>query len=396
MVQVSMSMIIPSFLFFSIYCIVNVYLPVFFRNMGFSSTAIGMLLSLFEISGIACTFFISKFPEKSGKYGMWLLVFAVSLAILPFPLLLSSLPIMIIALLAYSVPTKATIPVSDAFIHLRLGKKSERYGMIRAFGSLGFVTMSLVMQYFVDSDTVSSFESALWMASPGILLCISFLCIPRLLKPLAHAHDDLETNIDEKPVHTKKLKHFFTQFSPTYWLIIVVLTFGNIGQFGPFKFFSLYVKEYLHSDSFSLLWAISVACEIPALFFSYKFIRRFGSKNLILFCVGMISVRSFLYVLFPSVEGAAFAQVFHCFTFGLLHPASVLFIAEEVKGKKNGVMAQAISSVGSAGFASVIGSFIGGIIIDQYGYPELYTIFGVFPLIGIALYFLLRSKIKKS
>ncbi len=389
-----MSMIIPSFLFFSIYCIVNVYLPVFFRNMGFSSTAIGLLLSILEVSGIVFTFIISKFPEKSGKYGRWLLIFSVSLALLPFPLLLSPLPVMLVALMLYAIPTKATVPISDTFINLRLGKKSERYGMVRAFGSLGFVVMSLIMQRFVDSDTITLFNSALWMAVPGILLCISFICIPRLLKPLLSPHSDEQIHIEQYTNNPALKKTFFTQFSPTYWLIIIVLTFGNIGMFGPFRFFSLYVKEYLHSDSFSLLWAISVACEIPALFFSYKFIRRFGSKNLILFCVAMISVRSFTYVLFPSVEGAAFAQVLHFFTFGLLHPATVIFIADETRGKKNAVMAQAISSVGSAGLASVIGSFVGGIIIDYYGYAHLYTISGIFPLAGLLLYFITHKKLQ--
>ncbi len=361
--------------------------------MGYSSTLIGVLLSLLEISGIVVTFFISKFPEKSGKYGMWLLLFGVSLALLPFPLLLAPFPIMIIALLLYAIPTKAAVPISDSFINLRLGNRRDRYGMVRAFGSMGFVTMSLIMQYFVNSDTISLFESAVWMAVPGGLLCLSLIAIPRLLKPIVQEHASKDTKSEQKAIEQTKPTNFFTQFSPAYWLIILVLTFGNIGQFGPFKFFSLYVKEYLHSDSFSLLWAISVICEIPALFFSYKFIRRFGSKSLILFCVAMISVRSFIYVLFPTVEGAALGQVFHCFTFGLLHPASVVFIADEVKGKKNGVMAQAISSVGSAGLASVIGSFAGGIIIDRFGYPQLYIFFGIFPLIGLAIYYLFRKKV---
>ncbi len=392
MVQVRMSMAIPSFLFFSIYCIVNVYLPIFFRNMGYSATFIGFLLSLFEISGIVFTFFMCKFPEKSGKYGKWLLSLGFLLIVLPFPMLMLSLPVTIIGIILYSVPVKAYIPISDSFIHARLGERSERYGMIRAFGSLGFVVMSLIMQYFVNSDTVSLFESSLWMAVPAALMCVSILAIPKLLIPLKSTPEEKCIDVPELEEKPKQTKHFFKQFSLQYWLIVIVLTFGNIGQYGPFKFFSLYVKEYLESDSFSMLWAISVACEIPTLFFSYKFIRRFGSKNLILFCVAMISIRSFLYVILPSVQGAALAQIFHMFTFGLLHPASVIFIANEVKESKNGVLAQAISSVGSAGLASVIGSFVGGIIIDKYGYPQLYTIFGFIPLIGIVIYFVFRKK----
>ncbi len=393
MVQVSMSMAIPSFLFFSIYCIVNVYLPIFFRNMDYTATSIGFLLSLFEISGIIFTFVLCKFPEKTGKYGKWMLILGLFLIVMPFPLLLSTLPITVCAIILYAIPVKAYIPISDTFINLRLGDRSEKYGTIRAFGSLGFVAMSLLMQYTVDSNTITQFQSVLWTSIPAVFMCISILAIPKLMKPFLHTHADEQTEVLVETKSSIQSKSFFKQFSPQYWLIIVVITFGNLGQFGPQRFFSLYVKEYLHSDSFGLLWAISVLFEIPALFFSYKFIRKFGSKNLILFAVGMISVRAFMYVLFPSLTGAAFAQVLHAITFGLLHPASVVFIAEEVRGTKNGVLGQAISTVGSAGIATVLGSFAGGIIIDAYGYLQLYTIFGFIPLIGLVVYFLLRKKV---
>ncbi len=386
-----MSMAIPSFLFFSTYCVVNVYFPIFFRNMGYSTTTIGVLLALLDISGIFFTFFICKFPEKSGKYGLWLLLLTVLLVILPFPLLLLTFPVTVVAIMLYAIPNKAFIPISDSFIHQRLGDKSDKYGMIRAFGSLGFVVMSLVMQYFVNSDSISLFEGALWMSVPAILLCVSLVAIPKLLKPLHSGHSP-STNEDFVETKTSETKNFFKQFSPMYWLIIIVLTFGNFTQFGASKFFSLYVKEYLHSDSFSLLWAISVFFEIPGLFFSYKFIRRFGSRKVIVFGVAVISLRSFMYVLFPSVLGAAVTQTLHAITFGLLHPASVIFIAEEVRGTKNAVMGQAISTVGSVGVASILGSFIGGVIIDTYGYAQLYTIFGILPLVGLLIYGIFRKK----
>ncbi len=361
--------------------------------MGYSATVIGVLMSIFEISGIIFTLILSKFPSKSGKYGLWLLFLGIMCTVLSFPVLLSPLPVMCIALALFAIPVKSIIPISDAFIHLRLADKSERYGMIRAFGSLGFVVMSFIMQAFVNTDTITPFEGSIWLATPPFLMSVSLFFFPNLLRPLKESAQAAQVHVQKKPVTNEEKQGFFKQFSPHYWLIVVVVTFGYFTQQGTARFFSLYVKEHLGSDAFGFLWALSVICEIPTLFFSYRFIRHFGSKKLILFCVAMISVRSFVYVLFPSVIGATFAQLFHCATFGLLYPAVVVFIAQEVKNAKNAVLAQAISSVGSAGLASVLGSFIGGIVIDMFGYTTMYTLFGFIPLIGLGLYFFLRKRV---
>ncbi len=358
--------------------------------MGLSSSAIGVLLALLETSGIVFTFFISKFPSKSGKYGMWLLLLGVILAVIPFPMLLSPFYITVLCIILYAIPIKAAVPISDSFINLRLSEQPEKYGIVRTFGSLGFVAMSLLMQYFVQIDNLSLLQSSIWMSAPAILMCVTLLLIPKILKPLGElCENKKDTHIAKGDSNTS----FFKKFTPLYWLMIVVLSFGNLAQFGPFKFFSLYVNEYLKSDSFAFLWALSAICEIPTMFFSYRFIRRFGSKNLILFCVAMISVRSFVYVLIPTVTGAAIGQLFHCFTFGLLHPATVVFISQEVKDSKNLVLGQAISSVGSAGIASVIGSFAGGFVIEYFGYTQLYIFSGFIPLVGLLLYFILRKKV---
>ncbi len=384
-------MAIPLFFFFSAFAILNVYLPVFFSNMGYSSTTIGFLLSSFEIAGIFFTFILCRLPQKSGKYGLWLLLFSFLLIILPLPML--NLPFWgtFLCILLYAIPIKTAVPVSDSLVNIKLGDHSDKYGMVRVFGSLGFIVCSLLLQFFINPEALSQIQSSLIMIIPGVLMVSSLLLTPNLLKPVPVDDDSVEQK--NTPISEQK-KGFFKQFSPLFWLIIIVLTFGNFGQYGPYKFFSLYVKDFLHSDSYGYLWAFATICEVPTLFFSYLFVRKFGSKNLILFCVAMISVRNFVYVLFPSVGGAALGQFFHCFTFGILHPATVIFIAQEAKGKKQ-VTAQAISSVGSAGFASVCGSFLGGIVIDHLGYTQLYVIFGCVPLIGLALYFFLHKKVCK-
>ncbi len=375
------------FFFFSSFAILNVYLPIFFRNMGYSSTAIGFLMSLLEISGIVFTFLLCKLPQKTGKYGLWLVLTSVLLILIPIPLLNFGFFMSALCIVLYAIPIKTSVPISDSYINILLGKNSDKYGMVRVFGSLGFIVTSLLFQFFIKPEELSQTQSTLLMMIPGVLMLISLLVTPKLLVPV-------DVPVIPKVTDTEKnSKSIFTQFSPTFWLFLIVLTFANFGNSGPAKFFSLYVNEFLKSDAYGFLWALSTICEVPTLFFSFLFIRKFGSKKLILFCVAMIAIRNFVYFLFPSVTGAAFGQMFHCFTFGLLYPSTVIFIAQEAVGSKQ-VIAQALFSVGSAGLASVLGSLLGGIIIDHLGYPSLYAIFGTVPLVGLFLYFILHKKCK--
>ena len=51
----------PYFLLFSIYAIVNTYLPIMLRTLGFSTAQIGILLGVIEIAGVCAPFFILRY-----------------------------------------------------------------------------------------------------------------------------------------------------------------------------------------------------------------------------------------------------------------------------------------------------------------------------------------------
>ena len=48
---------VPYFLLFSIYAIINAYLPIMLRTLGFSTAQIGILLGIIEIVGVCAPFF---------------------------------------------------------------------------------------------------------------------------------------------------------------------------------------------------------------------------------------------------------------------------------------------------------------------------------------------------
>mgnify|MGYP002740656595 FL=1 len=77
----------PYFLLFSIYAIVNTYLPIMLRTLGFSTAQIGILLGVIEIAGVCAPFFITRRLDKTGRYGLVMCIFGFDIALLLLPLL---------------------------------------------------------------------------------------------------------------------------------------------------------------------------------------------------------------------------------------------------------------------------------------------------------------------
>lgn len=423
-----MNMIVPSFFLFAVYAGITAWLPLFLRNMGYSVVHIGFLLAVFEVFGVIVPFFTGNIPAKNGKYGLFLFINGCVLALIPC--VMFSLPLFALTALClavYASAIKAVIPVSDSFIGLQLGTKRDRYGRIRAVGSLGFVVANIVMQRFIHIDTISALETVLWMTVPAVLFSLSLIVIPGIMTPLlppsphvtgtAPSESDPavgtpadrtekpeKTELPEKPKIPRgffgtiagAFSLFFGQFSPYYWLVLALIFLTMFGQAPTNHFFSMYVREYLHSDAAGFLWVLSALSEIPFMFFSNRFIRRYGSVKLLLFCSVASSVRNLVYVCFPSVAGAAAAQLFNSVTFGLFHPAAVMFAAQHARRKEQYVLSQLLYSICAIGTAKILASALGGIVVHRFGYGFLYASYSAFPLAGILLFAVLNKRTKQA
>ena len=448
-----MNMIVPSFFLFAVYAGITAWLPLFLRNMGYSVVHIGFLLAVFEVFGVIVPFFSGNIPAKNGKYGLFLFINGCVLALIPC--VMFSLPLFALTALClavYASAIKAVIPVSDSFIGLQLGTKRDRYGRIRAVGSLGFVVANIVMQRFIHIDTISTFATVLWMTVPAVLFSLSLIVIPGIMAPLPPPSPNVTGNAQalqrssdltgtapsesavkaesdpaagnapaagtptdrtEKPEKTELPENpkiprgffgtiarafslFFGQFSPYYWLVLALIFLTMFGQAPTNHFFSMYVREYLHSDAAGFLWVLSALSEIPFMFFSNRFIRRYGSVKLLLFCSAASSVRNLVYVCFPSVAGAAAAQLFNSVTFGLFHPAAVMFAAQHARRKEQYVLSQLLYSICAIGTAKILASALGGIVVHRFGYGFLYASYSAFPLAGILLFAVLNKRAKQA
>lgn len=382
---------IPYFLLFAVYGVVNAYLPIFLFSLGYSATHIGLLQGIFEASGLFFPFFISSKVDKKGNYGSVMVLLGLLMVILLPPLVyLPNFWITAILLALFAIGFKGIVPVADALVSRRLGAGNNGYGQIRVLGSIGFVFITLLLQFTPLIKVDSPFSIALWIGLPSILFSLSIITIPGLLKKFPPVSQQSETTsgIVLKETGLSTLK----QFSFAFWIGISLIFFGFLGMTPFARFFSLYVQEYLHLKSYAGLWALAAAAEVPFMFFSGMFIKRYGAEKIIVLSLFAIFIRNIMYVVFPTFGGAIAGQLLHSICFGLFHPAAVVFVCHHAPKKLMAVALTLYSSV-AVSLGSVIGNVIGGMIIDSFGYQFLFIFFALFPLLGILLFLFFRKQL---
>ena len=371
---------LPYFLLFSIYAIVNTYMPIMLKELRFSASEIGILLGIIEVAGACVPFLITPQLDRTGRYGTVMYIFGLDIALLLLPLLrFHSFFVTAVCLAVFAVGFKGLVPVLDGFTAKALRADGAQYGKIRALGSAGFVCMSVFLQFSPFISGKKPF-SVITGVSIGAILFVASLCrLPDLQAFVHSAPAPAASGTERAPV----------SFPKPFWECLLLIFFAFLGLVPCQRFFSLYVEEYIGIEASAGLWALSAMAEIPIMIISGKLIQYFGKERLLAVCLCSIVIRNCCYVVLHGISGAIAGQLLHSISFGLFYPLSVLLCVSHSLGRTATAMTF-FTAVN--GFANVIGSITGGYIIEYAGYPALFLCFSVFPLIGIGLYFYMMRR----
>jgi len=308
--------------------------------------------------------------------------------------LIPGLGVIIFSPACFATTYRASIPVSDSIANRMLLAHPHRYGASRAVGSLGFVVMAVLLQFCTDFSKAKPFETIFWIASPAAALCLAIVFVPGVFGCTSDAPRDIKhTHIRRSFTElANNGMEFFHGFSKHYWAGMLLIFLAFLGLTPANRLLSLYVEEYLNVRASSIMWALSAGAEIPAMLLSNRFIKSFGVTKTMSIATATIVLRLLTYVLIPNIYGAMAAQLLHFFNYGLFHPAAVYFATHNApRGKL--MISLSIYSLCANSLANILGCFIGGLIIDAFGFPTLFVSFSFFPIIALVMYNVVRRRI---
>jgi PPP family 3-phenylpropionic acid transporter len=346
-----------------------------------------MLLAACEGAAILSPFVMGFFADRFKCYrpvlliSLWMSLFCSVILCLSGNLLLCA-----IVLPVLSFFYRAVQPLTDAISTIKLGKEGN-YGKYRALGSLVFFFLVIFFQFTPVFAPKTAANIAFWAAVCSFVSIILMMLIPR-----PYFVNDSKPTYAASNKEVARLRHGvgFKLWSPLFITGFSIIFLNRLAMSPINGFLSLYVVEYLKWDAVGFMWALSSGSEIAFIFLSKGLIRRFGALPLIAFATLAILVRYLIILVFPSNGGIVAAQLTHSVCYGIFHPAAVSFIASCVPPEKRALGMSMYLSLGT-GVPTLIGNIAGGFIVEYYGYHTLFMFFGIFAVIGAALYFVTKK-----
>ncbi|HEY9594947.1 MAG TPA: MFS transporter [Spirochaetia bacterium] len=345
------------------------YLQLYLKARGMSPSRIGVLLGLLELAGVVGPILIGRLADRRTAYRALLaLCFLVPAAVFIPMQLTAAFPVYLVCIVVMGFTYRATIPLLDSLVSRILPDPTQQYGPLRVAGSLGFIAVSLFLQF---SGLVSGDSSLSILITFGVGAIVA-AAMTVLLPPAPRAHATHRSG----PVRG--------EFDARFWVVIVVILLGRFGIGAYYSFFSLYLKQTFPDSGVSLLWAIGPLAEAGPILFSGSIIRRFGVRAMLVVSLAAVTVRLFLFSVAPSIAVVALAQLLHAFTFGTFHTASVAYINGKISPARRGMGMAIYNSVG-LGLSAFLASVIGGFVLENHGFVFLFVSYAAVPLLGILI-----------
>ena len=351
--------------------VLNPYLPILLQAKGFSLSQVGILLGIGGVAGIVGPVVFGRIADASHQFRL-LAFFAICFCALMLSLL-HIIPGFVVAVIFTSfigISYKSIETVLTTHFGIVHPDPVGNYGKIRVFSSMGFIVSSAVFATLQPMRADSSISIVRTFLVASALYGAVLFLLPAAPR-------------SQQRVEPKKGD---TGFPVSFYILILVIFLGRFSMSAHYSFFSIFLREKVGFQLISVYWALGSVAEIPAIFYSDRIIRRMGVSRTLHLSLIAISVRLLLYAFFPHRWVVLAAQLLHAFTLGTFHTASVSFIYSRIGSSNRGVAFALYSSLG-IGLSLFLGSWIGGIILESYGFRVLFSLFSLPTLLGMGILF---------
>lgn len=355
------------------------YLQIIFRNKGYSHSLSGVLIALCQLSAIIMPLMVSSISDKRGKTKNMIILCGILSIILAFPFLLSeNLTLVVVSAFLLNGFFWCLNPLSDGYINRKLSGDSSRYGLIRAMGTLSYVTALImfgVTGFPHENDNTS------------ILKCM-MIFIPLLVIGASFLKENKRVNEKEE-----KGKLFsFSWFPKRFYIFMAIVALTRVGQAVVEKLLASYMTENLGlGDSFVLFVALGAIFEFFCMIIFGKLNKKgvLSSTTILTISAIGLTLRLLLYLI-PGLPAFIVAQTLHGLTFGALHLCATSYTAANCS-KNHYDLGMTLYWSLATNLPEMLGAFLGGFIIDKYGYPMLFFSYSFFPLLAVILSLVFRK-----
>ncbi|MHB8961831.1 MAG: MFS transporter [Saccharofermentanales bacterium] len=346
--------------FWSAYCTLFAFLVLYLKTRSYNEIQIGIIMSAISITSIIGQPFWGHYSDRKNTLRNVLVacMLASGFIALLIPVFIRSYFLIIMVCLVISFTENSMPSIIDSWtMNSAVHKPWIDYGLTRGLGSLGYAITAVLFGVVLDRfgyGLMFYIHFLLVLITVGFCFLVdrSNRATPEL-QPAAHAR-------------SPALKFRFGESRRFLWFL-VSSTLVFAGSRATATFYPLLLSQKGGDNkALGLSLSIMALSEVPVLFFSKKLLARYKDTALITLSMIFFLLRIFLHIVVSSIPGLIAVQATQALSFALFLPASVYYI-KRISPPELGSTYLTIASSCYFGIGGIIGSFVGGLLIDFGG-----------------------------
>jgi len=276
-------------------------------------------------------------------------------------------PILLITIL-YGMFYAPIISFLEAVTMDVLGQEKKSYGRIRAWGSISFIMMVLILGKIIDWYSVDIILILIFAGS--LMLTVISFRIPAVTAPKKDHLAQKASSLMSKRVFV--------------FLFCAFLMLVSHGAY--YGFFSIHLENLGYGSTFiGISWALASTAEILVMIKSERIFSRFSLENVLVFSFLVAAFRWLTLFFANSAYIILLSQALHAVTYGTFHMASILFI-DRLTPEKTKTLGQAVNNALTYGLGLMVGFLINGYLYEITGSFALFLMSSFVAFVGGLLF----------
>ena len=340
------------------------YSPLWLSHLGYSTLAIGAFAALQSWTRIVAPYGWGWLADHGGRRVALLRLAAVLSALAAGGLWLlrdaGAWPLALVVA-ALFLANGAVTPIAETLLLKHLhdgdGLDARRYGHVRMWGSIGFISSVLAFGFVLHQTGIGALP--LFTFALFVLLVLAAWRLPPQPEGAVHG----STRAAVWPVLRQPMVLWFFA-----GVMLTVLAHSSL-----YAFFSLYLDHLGYGKpAVGAMWAVSVAAEIAFFALAGRRFERFGVYRWLVLAALVSAARFALTAAFGDVPAVlVLAQLTHALTFAAQHMACTSLIARHFPDRLRARGSALYSTLGY-GVPGVIGGLAGGLLSERFGLAAVF------------------------
>ncbi len=343
------------FLYFGILGISLPYFNLYCHRIGFSGVQIGAIASVRSVAMVIFPLVWAILADRHhARRSIYIGCAAASACLWTGYLVTRQYVPMLIITLCHGIFFAPLISFLEAVTMDHLGRDKHRYGRVRLWGSVSFITIVLVCGWLIDHMHVGIILVAI--LGGFVLLALSSFGIPA--PSTAPAAGRLSR---------------VREFPPRETTVFLACSFLMLVSHGAYYgFFSIHLERLGFGGTFiGIAWALASIAEIVVMLRSKSIFDRFSLEKVLVFSLFVAALRWGVLSTLRSGPALLFAQLSHAVTYGTFHMASILYM-DRIAPPSAKTLGQAANNAITYGLGLMVGFFLSGLAYDRIGGNRLF------------------------